>query len=256
MASAIRPQPPFHRTMPARYRELFHGPTVQEHAAIVAHRGSSPAHAEIWRRLPQGGAIACVVAEDRPGLLSFLDTAFTARSIDIVSAQIFGRASPTGAEVVDFFWLRRDEDLGSALVEADLGYVADFLGGLMTGDLRVDGRPLGTRKVAARESATLVGFEDASDGGLSTLCLETVERPGLFHAVTTALLDAKVRIIRSKRAPGPGSRVIHRFIIAERSGRTPDQQRRGLLQTEVLRAVESIARIDGAAKSNDPNSES
>ena len=206
--------------------------------------------------MPQGGAIACVVAEDRPGLLSFLDTAFTARSIDIVSAQIFGRASPTGAEVVDFFWLRRDEDLGSALVEADLGYVADFLGGLMTGDLRVDGRPLGTRKVAARESATLVGFEDASDGGLSTLCLETVERPGLFHAVTTALLDAKVRIIRSKRAPGPGSRVIHRFIIAERSGRTPDQQRRGLLQTEVLRAVESIARIDGAAKSNDPNSES
>jgi UTP:GlnB (protein PII) uridylyltransferase len=241
MASAIGLEPPFHETMPARYRELFRGPTVHQHATIVARRGSLPAHAEIWKRLPNGGAVACIVAEDRSGLLSCLDTALAARSIDILSAQVFERAGPKGAEVVDFFWLRRDEELGLALVDADLAGIADLLGGLMTGDLRVDGRPLRTRP-ASPESATPVGFEEATCGGAPALYLETVDRPGLFRAVASALIDAKVRIIRSKRAGGPGDRVIHRFAIAELNGRTPNQHRRGLLQAEVLRVVDTVAR--------------
>ena len=46
-------------------------------------------------------------------------------------------------------------------VESDLVRIADLLGGLMTGELRMDGRPLGARHVASSESATLVRFEDA-----------------------------------------------------------------------------------------------
>jgi UTP:GlnB (protein PII) uridylyltransferase len=228
--------------MPARYRQLFRGPTVDEHAAIAARRGSAPAHAEIWRRLPQGGAIACIVAEDRPGLHSYLGTALTTRSIDIVSAQVYSRAHPKGAEVVDLFWIRRDEGLASPVVESDLARVADLLGGLMTGDLRVDGRALGARHVASPDSATLVRFEEGPDAGPATLSLETVERPGLFGAVTAALLNAKVRIIGSKRASAHGARVVHRFSLAEYDGQAPDQYRRGLLQAEVLRVVEPVGR--------------
>jgi|HubBroStandDraft_6_1064221.scaffolds.fasta_scaffold16529_3 UTP:GlnB (protein PII) uridylyltransferase len=250
MGAASRPEPAFYETMPRRYRQLFRGIPVQEHAAIVANRRASPAHAEIWRRLPQGGAIACIVAEDRPGLISYLGTAFIARSIDILSAQLFARANPEGGEVIDFFWLRRSQELGSALVDADLALVADLLGGLMTGDLRVDGRPLGNRPTPT-ESATLVGFDEAIGAEPATLSLETVERPGLFRDVTTAILDTSVCIVRSKRASAPGGRVIHRFVITERDGQTPDQYRRGLLQAEVLRVAEPAARTGHAAGSNE-----
>ncbi len=248
MSPAKRREPGFYETMPARYRQLFRGPTVDEHAAIAARRGPAPAHAEIWRRLPHGGAIACIVAEDRPGLLSYLGTAFTTRSIDIVSAQVYARANPRGAEVVDLFWVRREEGTAAAVVDSDLTRVADLLGGLMTGDLRMDGRPLGARHVASPDAATLVRFEEVPEFGPATLSLETVERPGLFRAVTTALLNANVRIIASKRAAGQDSHVVHRFSLAEHDGGTPNQYRRGLLQAEVLRAVEPLARKAGAAE--------
>jgi UTP:GlnB (protein PII) uridylyltransferase len=246
-----RREPGFYETMPARYRQLFRGPTVDEHAAIAARRGPAPAHAEIWRRLPRGGAIACIVAEDRPGLLSYLGTAFTTRSIDILSAQVYARANPRGTEVVDLFWIRREEGIASAVVDGDLTRIADLLGGLMTGDLRMDGRPLGARHVASPDAATLVRFEEMTDGGPATLSLETVERPGLFRAVTTALLDANVRIIGSKRAGGQGGHVVHRFSLAEHDGATLNQYRRGLLQAEVLRVVEPVTRKAGAAEFRD-----
>ena len=228
--------------MPDRYRQLFRRPTVDEHAAIAARRGSAPAHAEIWRRLPQGGAIACIVAEDRPGLLSYLGTAFTTRSIDIVSAQVYSRAHPKGAEVVDLFWIRRDEGLASPVVDGDLARVADLLGGLMTGDLRIDGRPLGARRVASPDSATLVRFEEGPDDGPATLSLETVERPGLFSAVTTALLDAKVRIIGSNARAGMARASFTDSRWRNTTGTRRIEYRRGLLQAEVLRVVEPVAR--------------
>ncbi len=239
--------PGFYETMPARYRQLFRGPTVEEHAAIAARRCGAPAHAEIWRRLPHGGVIACIVAEDRPGVLSYLGTVFTARSIDILSAQVYARANPYGSEVVDLFWIRRDQESVSAVAESDLERIADLLGGLMTGELKMDGRPLGARHFASSESATLVRFEEASERGSATLSLETVERPGLFRAVTSAILDADVRIVASKRANAPGGRVIHRFSLAEPDGRVPDQSRRGVLQAEVLRVAELLTRSASTA---------
>ncbi len=250
MSPASRRELAFYETMPARYRQLFRGPTVDEHAAIAARRGGAPAHAEIWRRLPNGGAIACLVAEDRRGLLSHVGTVFTTRSIDILSAHVYSRADPCGAEVVDLFWLCREEGTAAAIAPSDLARVADLLGGLMTGDLRMDGRPLAARHAASQASATLVRLEDGPEGGPATLRLETVERPGLFRAVTSALLDANVRIISSKRASAQGARVIHQFSLAEHDGRAPDQYRRGLLQAEVLRVVEPVTRSSDAPRSS------
>src|SRR5260370_9138961 len=93
MSPASRRELAFYETMPARYRQLFRGPTVEEHAAIAARRGSAPAHAEIWRRLPHGAAIPCIVAEDRPGLLSYLGSAFPTPPSDILSAPVITPAN-------------------------------------------------------------------------------------------------------------------------------------------------------------------
>lgn len=251
MSAARHREPAFYETMPARYRQLFRGPTVDEHAAIAARRDGAPAHAEVWRRLPSGGVVACIVAEDRPGLLSYVGSVLTTRSIDIVSAQIYARANPRGAEVVDLFWLQREEGVASPVVDTDLRRVADLLGGLMTGDLRMDGRPLGARHRASPDSATLVRFEEVPESGPATLSLETVERPGLFAAVTLALQATSVRILASRRSSGQGARVIHRFSLAEKDGRAPDQYRRGLLQAEVLRVVEPVTRRSGVSDRGD-----
>lgn len=206
-------------------------------------------HAEIWRRLPQGGVIVCVVSEDRVGLLSYLGTALTTQSMDLLAAQVYARATPLVTEVVDLLWLRRDEAMASSLVEADVARLADLLAGLVTGELCVDGRPLATRR-APTEVATLVRFDESLDPGSSvsgsaTLLLETLERPGLFRAVTGALLRAGVRIMASRRANAGGGRVVHRFVLAEEGGAEPDQYRRGLLQAEVLRIVELITQQTG-----------
>jgi UTP:GlnB (protein PII) uridylyltransferase len=230
--------PPFYETMPHRYRQLFHGATVQQHEAIVARRGGAPAYAQIWRRLPQGGAIVCVVADDRAGIFSSLGVALATQSIDLLAAQVYGRKTPWGTEVVDLLWLRRDEEVAPAIVAADVARVADFLGGLMNGDLRSDGRPL--RRSIGAQDATLVHYEGES-GGPVAMTLETVERPGLFRAVTLALEATGVRILRSRRVPGVAGRVVHRFVLAEHDGAVPDQYRRGLFQSEVLRVVELLA---------------
>jgi UTP:GlnB (protein PII) uridylyltransferase len=118
----------------------------------------------------------------------------------------------------------------------------------------MDGRPLAARHPASQGSATLVRLEDGPESGPATLRLETVERPGLFRAVTSALLDANVRIISSKRASTQGGRVVHRFSLTEQDGRTPDQYRRGLLQAEVLRVVEPVTRRASTARSDAPPS--
>jgi UTP:GlnB (protein PII) uridylyltransferase len=238
--------------MPARYRQLFHGSTVHEHAAIVARRGRAPAHAEIWRRLADGGVVVCVVADDQPGLLSHLGTALTTQSLDLLAAQVYGRSAPRGAEIVDLLWLRRDEELGSAVVDADLARLAELLGGLATGELRADGRALEPRRTSAA-GATLVRFDDEkSPKGSTSLILETVERPGLFRAVLDALLRAGVQLTGSRRASGGAGRVVHRFVIAEGNGVPPDQYRRGVLQAEVLRVVELVAHRQARASMTAP----
>src|SRR5688572_15826986 len=97
----------FMSSMPAAYAQAFDADDAREHARIVRARGSSPAQVEVWRTLPQGVAILCVVAEDRPGLVALVSAAFLAHALDVRSAQIYCRDTGSGKlEAVDFFWLR------------------------------------------------------------------------------------------------------------------------------------------------------
>ena len=239
MAAHLVRAPAFYETMPRRYQQLFRGPTVVEHAAIAARRRSAPAHGEIWRRLPQGAAIVCLVAEDRPGLLSYLATALTTQSIDLLAAHVYSRFDPDGGEWVDFLWLRRDETLAPALIEADVARVVDLLGGLLTGELRMNGRPAPRRRRQWTDASIMVRL-DPGDGPRrpASLAVETHEQPSLLRAVRQRLERAGARVLDARRVPGPGARVTHRFSVVEADGRAPDQYRRGVLQAEVLRMLE------------------
>jgi UTP:GlnB (protein PII) uridylyltransferase len=231
--------PAFFDTMPRRYQQLFNGPTVQEHAAISRRRGSAPAHAEIWRRLPQGAAIVCLVADDRSGVVSHLGTALATRSIDLLGAHVYFRRGLYGVELFKLLWLRRDEVVAPSLTEGDLARIVDLMGGLITGELRMDGRPSPRRRSPPANAATIVRFEPTDDARQpAILTLETLGRPGLFADVSRLLQGANATLVESRQSRGSGEWVTFRFLVLDADGKAPDQYRRGLLQSEILRLVE------------------
>jgi [protein-PII] uridylyltransferase len=245
MTATLRPDPvmPFVDSMPARYRQLFDGAAALEHAAIVERRAHAPAHVEIWRRLPNGGAVVCVVADDRPGLLSFISAALVVHAMDVVAAQIYTRTTPEGSEAIDLFWVRRDSPMGSPVLAADVSGIAGVLRGLITRELTIDAvvRQTGARPTPSPGAATHVTFEEAPDTGMAVLSVETFDRPGLLLAITQALSRARVQIIASE-AMSRDNRVVDRFTIVELDGSPLRPQRRGILQVEVLAAIDAVAR--------------
>jgi [protein-PII] uridylyltransferase len=239
MASAARrdADSTFLESMPARYRELFDGVAAREHQGIVERRGENPVHAELWKRLPRGRAIACVVAADRPGLLSFIAASLVVSGMDVESAQAFTRE--TTGEAVDLFWLRREGAPPSPVLEADVARMSALLRELVSGRTTIDAITARTRAAAPSDAPTRVTFEETADGGVAVLTVETFDRPGLLLAVTRALYRARVQIIASE-ARSDGGRVIDRFSIVELDGAPLRASRRGLLQVEVLTAIDAL----------------
>jgi [protein-PII] uridylyltransferase len=230
--------------MPERYRDSFDGTAIREHAAIVARRADAPAHVEIWRRLANGGAVACVVADDRPGLLSLISAALVVQSLDVVSAQAYTRpiVGRDASEAVDFLWLRRDADLAMPVRNADALQLAKVLCGLLTGTLTMESvaRRAKQRPSAPPGAATRVAFNETSEAGLSVLTVETYDRPGLLLAITLALFKARVQIVGTDAITREG-RVVDRFSIVEIDGAPILRHRRGAVQTAVLTAIDDLA---------------
>src|ERR1044071_8868518 len=73
-------------SMPPHYRG-YEPATVRAHAAVVHRRRSSSVSVGAWRRLAGGGVAICVVAADRPGLLSLIAAALTSHDLDVIAAQ-------------------------------------------------------------------------------------------------------------------------------------------------------------------------
>ena len=98
----------FAASMPTRYGVLFDPRAIRRHAGIAHRRGKRPAYAEVWRALGDGTAALCVVADDRPGLLSAIAAALVSHRLDVITALVFSRVTSGGdVEAVDFLWVRR-----------------------------------------------------------------------------------------------------------------------------------------------------
>jgi [protein-PII] uridylyltransferase len=244
MPSAARrdhdPVSSFLDTMPMRYREIYDVAAAREHAAIVSRRAGAATHAEIWRRLPRGSAVLCVVADDQPGLLSFISAALVVHGMDVESAQAYTRVGV--GEAVDFFWIRRERGAPSPILDADVARIRLVLRGLVTGALTIDGVAASANIECAAPPgvATHVRFDGTSASGLSVLTVETHDRPGLLLAITRALHRARVQIVASEATSQQG-RVTDRFTIVELDGAPLRANRRGVLQIEVLSAIDALA---------------
>jgi [protein-PII] uridylyltransferase len=234
---------PFFVAMPPRYREAFDPSDAREHAGIVGRRMGAVAHIEIWRRLPEGGAVVAVVTDDRPGLLSFICAALVVQEMDVLAAKAFTRRVPDGiAEAVDFFWIRRDASLALPVLRTDIARIRDVLCALIGGELTLASvvRRARPPRAAPPGASTRVTFDAGEGRALSVLTVETFDRPGLLLAITQALFRAGVQIASSDALSRDG-RVIDTFLIEELDGSPVSPQKRGVVQVEVLSAIQALA---------------
>jgi UTP:GlnB (protein PII) uridylyltransferase len=239
----------FQGSMPERYCANFDGEAIRDHAEIVARRAGFLVHLEIWQRLPDGGVVVCVVADDRPGLLSLVSASLVVHDIDVVAVKAYTRTHPESgrAEAVDFLWVRRRAEPAIRLEQADVARISGVLASLIGGGTTVKSvlrndrlppqPPLG--------SPARVAFEGTADDGHDILTVETADRPGLLLTITGALYRAGVQIVASDAVTRDG-RVADRFTIVERDGRPVSESRRHAVQKEVLSAIELL--VSAAAK--------
>jgi [protein-PII] uridylyltransferase len=235
----------FADSMPDGYRDRHDALAVAAHARVAHARDGRPAHVGIVGQGAPGEAAVCVVARDRPGLLSTISAAFVLSGMDVMAAEAFTRRPAGGnEEAVDLFWIRRNRPSGKPRPITDED--ADAIGGLLLELLegRVPGaatREQPEELEPARPTDTTVRFLDDKGGGLVTLEVETDDRSGLLLALSGALFEQRVQIVRSEVKTVQG-RVFDRFAVVEFDGSPISPARRLEIQVAVLTAVEPTNR--------------
>jgi UTP:GlnB (protein PII) uridylyltransferase len=208
----------FIASMPAAYAQAFEHADANEHARIVLGRGSAIAQAVVWRTLPQGVAILCVVADDRPGLVALVSAAFLAHALDVRSAQIYCRAAPDGGvEAVDFFWLRNvspGTPLDINRLEACARTILELLGAEASGADVLD--PATVADTGARVSFA----PDPAASDRFEVALEARDFPGLLHTVARLLHQHGLEVIRCEIRTEEGI-ARDRFWVTSFSGGAP-----------------------------------
>jgi [protein-PII] uridylyltransferase len=226
--------------MPASYRDVFDETAILAHAAIVERRGADSTRVEIWRELPERTVAICVVADDRPGLLSRVSAALVAHDLDVVAAQAYCRTreEDVGVEAVDFFWVRRLAKTGGTpapIRPQDIAAMGETFEALVRGRATFEGAARYATAVRAASGTARVRFEAEAQGS-TVLTVEAQDRPGLLLRISKALFRERVQIVRSDVSTREGV-VLDRFYLTELDGAPLRPGRRLALQTAVLAAM-------------------
>jgi len=231
----------FQASMPAVYREAFDAEAIEAHAGIAHRREGSATRCEIWKDLPERVVAICIIADDRPGLLSQISAVLLAHEIDVVTAHAYCRTRADGAkEAVDFLWLRRvaRKNGSYAPIRArDVGAIGEMVDALVRGKATFDPAIHFARAVRTAAAETRVRFDDGAGDGTMVLTVEATDRPGLLLVVTKAIFRAGLQIV-GLRATSDHGRAIDRFHLAELDGKPLVQARLLALQVEIFSALE------------------
>jgi [protein-PII] uridylyltransferase len=240
----------FAASMPARYRVLFDQRAIVRHAAIALSRGTRPACAEVWRSLPDGSAAMCIVAEDRPGLLSAIAAALVLHKLDVLTALVFSRSLPGGeSEAVDLVWVRRaSQNDVDAIGGDETESIGEVLGAIVSG--KVSTEQIASQATAPPRDAdpsVVVHFDPVDEDTLAPLRVEAPDRPGMLLTITLALFQQGTQIVRSLVRTA-GGRAFNRFELSEFSGAALSEERREQVRTAVHAALTLAAHDGGSTK--------
>jgi [protein-PII] uridylyltransferase len=243
--AALDPVASLVASMPPAYPQIFERRDIAEHVALVNARGSRRAYAAQWRQLPGGTAIACVVAEDVPGLLSLVSAAFVSHHLDVTSAQIFCRSTSRGVEAIDFFWLKRARPsrLPQHIDSTEIDSVSRMLDELV-------GEESQARLLAVKELERVAPelpvrprvFYDtrALRRGEVILNVVTPDRPGLLLAVTLSFAHQGLEIVASEVRTDQGV-ASDRFTLRDASGAALTANRLADIQRQIIQALKAEA---------------
>lgn len=232
-------------SLPKAYADKYDADVVVAHAAVAAFRGDSKVSVGLFGRAGNG---LCVIADDRPGLLSIISGALVICRFDVNHAEVFTRTTPAGKkEAVDVFWVRKlDAPPGTRLVQADAELLEGTIGRYLRGEgqVRADVEKaiaLAALNAPAKNIDATVRFGADETGGLSTLEVETTDRSGLLFSLTSSLFEQSIQVIESEVRTLDG-RVFDRFRVAELDGSPVNAARRLEIQVAILNAIEPARR--------------
>jgi [protein-PII] uridylyltransferase len=229
----------FAASMPPRYSVLFDPRAIRRHAAISSRRGKRPAYAEVWRALADGSAALCVVADDRPGLLSAIAAALVSHRLDVITALVFSRTKSGGeVEAVDFVWVRRAHSTDTAAIGTDEAVsVGEVLSAILAGSVSVEEiAPRAASATPPENEPIVCRFDAADEDGRAVLLVEAPDRPGMLLTITRELFQQGMQIVRSLVRTADG-RAYNRFELSEFSGSALTNDRREQVKAAVVAAL-------------------
>lgn len=242
----------FLASMPDAYAEVF-AAHAAEHAAIAGRRGGRSAHLERWRVKEDGTSVVCVVADDRPGLLSTICRVFTARELDIVTAQVHCRKRAAGPppEAFDLFWLRSRSQGPAGLADAVIEALAREVDAAVARNGKSTippGRVAQSGASGGAPSPRVFFNTNALRRGQYVLVVETLDCPGLLLAITLALHREGIEIVSSDvRTEGKIAR--DSFVLARPGVQPFSSQRLAAVRQAVVEAVrERLLEAQAAAR--------
>jgi len=246
---ARRPSPEytaaFAESLPKAYADKYDADVVVAHAAVASQRADAPVAVGLFGRAGNG---VCVVAEDRPGLLSLISASLVLCRLDVNHAEVYTRGLANGhREAVDLFWVRKlDAPAGAKLVQTDAEQLEKTIVTFLSGDK--DPKGAVARRIAEQAQPGPAGVVDATvrfvadpAGGLATLEVETTDRSGLLFSLASALFSQHVQIVESE-VRTVDNRVFDRFRLVEFDGSPISSARRLEIQVAVLNAIEPARR--------------
>lgn len=223
----------FIASMPTAYRAAFTAHDAEEHAQIVFERGTEPVRVVVWRTLPQGILVMCVVADDRPGLVSLVSAAFVAHGLDVRSAQIYcRRRTDGGSDAVDFFWLRGAPG-GVPVERARLDECVRTIKKLVA----AEGAAVAVPESRPADDRTLdVSYApDPALAGHWQLSVKAQDYPGLLHNIARLLHQHGLEVVRSEVRTVDGVAQDLFVLTAEKD--EPMKQRLSLFRRALIEAV-------------------
>jgi [protein-PII] uridylyltransferase len=216
--------PLFIESMPDAYRERYDALGMTAHARVAYGRAERSLAAGTFadRELAQGVVPVCLVAEDRPGLLSSFSAALVLSDLDVVRAEAYTRRIRASgpAEAVDLFWLRNLDPKSRARGPGDqqLARLRALAIALLDGAHDVTSLAMRHRAGAAGVAAgASIRMLRAPNGWLRAIEVRTVDRPGLLFCITSALFALRLQIARCE-AKSVRGRVLDRFYVEELDG--------------------------------------
>lgn len=229
-------------SMPASYALAFSLAEIEQHAEIVVRRRGRPIHVERSGTFGDKTTAVCVVADDRAGLLSLICHALVGLHLEVVSAQIYSRVTPSGTdEAVDFFWVRAQSDGESrSVTPEEVAALERKLGEALASNATLASAPeLEPRATLDPIPAPRAFFDPVQlRAGRLLLVVESRDFPGLLLTITRTLHEARLDVVSSEVVT-QGWLARDRFFLRDLAGPVSTTERLARVRAAVLEAVRS-----------------